>query len=125
MRWLILANKLSSNSGAATTASTTFTYDTYTEVMDDWDPASAYATEIIAMQNMYETLTRYNSITGKVDPLLATSWSSSDGGKLWTFHLRHGVSFHDGRPLTAAAVKECIERTSEAWPRCRATCSGP
>lgn len=99
-------NSASSTSG---TSNGTFTYDTYTEVMNDWDPASAYATELIAMQNMYETLTRYNDVTGKVEPLLATNWASSDGGKVWTFHLRQGVTFHTGRPLTAAAVKECID----------------
>lgn len=101
-------NSASSVSG---TSNATFTYDTYTEVMNDWDPASAYATELIAMHNMYDTLTRYNDVTGKAEPLLATSWTSSDGGKLWTYTLRQGVTFHTGRPLTAAAVKECLDRT--------------
>ena len=45
-------------------------------VMDDgWDPATEYSNDIIAMSNMYETLTRYDSTTHKVEPLLATSWS--------------------------------------------------
>ena len=71
-----------------------FTYDTTAPVMvDGWDPATEYSDGIIAMSNMYETLTRYNSATNTVEPLLATSWSNSaDGGKTWTFHLRHGVT---------------------------------
>src|SRR2546423_9136679 len=89
-----------------------FTYDTSTPVMvDGWDPATEYSDGIIAMSEMYETLTRYNSATHTVGPLLATSWSSADGGKTWTFHLRHGVTFHTGRPMTAQAAKASILRT--------------
>src|SRR5215470_12394037 len=89
---------------------TVFTYDTYTQVMvDGWDPATEYSNGIIAMSNMYETLTRYNPVTQKVDPLLATSWSHSSDGLTWTFQLRHGVRFHTGRLMTAAAAKAAIE----------------
>jgi peptide/nickel transport system substrate-binding protein len=96
---------------SAASGHSTFTYDTYTQVMTSWDPSTDYSNEIIAMQEMYETLTRYDSQTKQVTPLLATSWSSSDGGKTWTFHLRHGVTFHTGRPLTAAAAAASINRT--------------
>jgi peptide/nickel transport system substrate-binding protein len=90
----------------------TFTYDTYTQVMvDGWDPATEYSNGIIAMSEMYETLTRYNSVTKTVQPLLATSWKSSDGAKTWTFQLRHGVHFHTGRLMTAQAAKAAILRT--------------
>jgi peptide/nickel transport system substrate-binding protein len=101
----------SGGSPAAGGAGTTFVYDTYTNVMSDWDPASAYATEINALNNMYETLTRYDSTTSKVVPDLATKWSSSADGKTWTFTLRQGVHFHTGRIMNAAAVKASIERT--------------
>jgi len=95
-------------------ASQTFTYDTYTPVMiDGWDPATEYSNGIIAMSNMYETLTRYNTVTHKVGPLLATSWSSTHGGLTWTFQLRHGVHFHTGRLLTAPAAKAAILRTAK------------
>lgn len=99
------------SSGGAATAPKTFTYDTYTQVMTSWDPSTEYSNEIIAMQDMYETLTRYDATTNQVNPLLATSWSSSNGGKTWTFNLRHDVTFHDGRPVTAEAAKAAIERT--------------
>jgi peptide/nickel transport system substrate-binding protein len=89
-----------------------FTYDTYTQVMTDgWDPATEYSNGIIAMSNMYETLTRYNPTTHKVGPLLATSWSSTNGGRTWTFRLRHGVYFHTGRLMTAQTAKAAILRT--------------
>ena len=37
-------------------------------------------------------------------PVLATKWERSPDGKTLTFHLRKGVSWHDGRPFTAADV---------------------
>jgi peptide/nickel transport system substrate-binding protein len=37
-------------------------------------------------------------------PELATSWETSADGKVWTFHLRKGVKWQDGKPFTAADV---------------------
>jgi peptide/nickel transport system substrate-binding protein len=41
---------------------------------------------------------------GKIVPWLATSWSTSPDHLVWTFHLKPGVKFTNGEPLTAAAV---------------------
>lgn len=100
-----------SSSAAPGAGNSTFTYDTYTQVMVGWDPATAYSNEIIAMHNMYETLTTYDSRTQTVKPLLATSWSHNGAGTTWTFHLRSGVKFHTGRPMNSAAVKASVMRT--------------
>jgi peptide/nickel transport system substrate-binding protein len=89
----------------------TFVYAPHLEVVTDWDPATSYSNEIIAMQNIYETLTRYNPQSGKPEPRLATSWTASDDGRTWTFTLREGVKFHTGKPVDAAAAKAAIERT--------------
>src|ERR1700760_3617856 len=109
---------LTACAGSTTPASTqkpvnkVFTYDTTAPVMvDGWDPATEYSDGIIAMSEMYETLTRYDSATKTIKPLLATSWSASADGKTWTFHLRHGVYFHTGRLMTAQAAKAAIQRT--------------
>ena len=45
-----------------------------------------------------------------LQPMLATSWRFSNHGKALTFDLRHGVKFHDGTPVDAAAVKANIIR---------------
>jgi len=92
-------------------ANATLTYDVNSQVMIGWDPATGYSNEIIAMNNMYEQLTRYNSQTQQVEPLLATSWTSSPNGLTWTFTLRQGVTFHTGRAMTSEDVKASIDRT--------------
>lgn len=88
----------------------TFTYDDSTQIMVGWDPATDYSEELVAFGNMYEGLTHYDYATRTVEPLLATSWSKNANATTWTFHLRHKVLFHTGRPMTAQAVKACIER---------------
>jgi len=46
----------------------------------------------------------------KVKPVLATDWTSLEGGKIWEFKLRKGVKFHDGTPFNAEAVKYSFGR---------------
>src|SRR5258707_3625019 len=41
----------------------------------------------------------------KPKPSLAESWEVSPDGLAYTFHLRHGVAWHDGKPFTSADVK--------------------
>ncbi|GAA1716110.1 ABC transporter substrate-binding protein [Nonomuraea bangladeshensis] len=81
------------------------------DVITEWDPGKSYSNELIAFQNIYETLTFWNPVTKKSTPRLATSWRASADGRTWTFNLRAGVTFHTGRPLDADAVKASIERT--------------
>lgn len=100
----------SSASGAAA-GNDTFTISFNLDIITEWDPAKSYSNEIIAMENMYESLTYYDAATKKVEPRLATAWTSSDKGLTWTFTLRPGVKFHTGRALDASAAKAAIERT--------------
>lgn len=53
--------------------------------------------------NIFDTLT-YLSPTYEVQPMLAESWEFRPPNT-WRFHLRRNVTFHDGQPLTAQAVK--------------------
>jgi peptide/nickel transport system substrate-binding protein len=92
-------------------AESVFVYAQNLDVISDWDPASSYSNELIAFQNVYETLTLWNPLTKQSVPRLATSWRSGPDGRTWTFTLRKGATFHTGRPVDAAAVKASIERT--------------
>jgi peptide/nickel transport system substrate-binding protein len=46
---------------------------------------------------------------GKYQPGLALSWDASADGKTITFKLRQGVTFHDGTPFNAQAVKANVD----------------
>jgi glutathione transport system substrate-binding protein len=46
----------------------------------------------------------------KLQPQLAESFDASEDAKEFTFHLRKGVTFHDGTPFNAAAVKFSFDR---------------
>ena len=51
----------------------------------------------------YDFLTWYDADYRPV-PDVATSWETSDDGRTWTFHIREGMKWHDGEPLTAHDV---------------------
>jgi peptide/nickel transport system substrate-binding protein len=53
---------------------------------------------------MYQGL-MYEDPSGTAKPLLAESYSMSPDGLKYTFKLRQGVTFHNGKPMTAADVK--------------------
>jgi ABC-type transport system substrate-binding protein len=59
--------------------------------------------------NIHEPLTWYSKSVELI-PRLALSWEPSDGARRWTFKLRPGVTFHDGTPFDATAVKMHFDR---------------
>jgi peptide/nickel transport system substrate-binding protein len=54
-------------------------------------------------------------------PQLATAWTISEDGLRYTFSLRQGVKWHDGRDFTAADVAFSIRLLQQAHPRGRST----
>lgn len=61
------------------------------------------------LQQIYEGLVQL-SPDNKLVPCLADSWKISPDGKTYTFHLRSGVKFQNGQPLTAADVAYSLAR---------------
>jgi len=49
----------------------------------------------------------------KIVPDLAEKWDTSSDGNTWTFHVRSGVTFHDGTPFDAKAVEAHIKRIQD------------
>jgi len=49
----------------------------------------------------YDFLVGYDAKDGSPRPEIAESWETSPDGKVWTFHIRRGVKWQDGEPLTA------------------------
>ncbi|WP_138422769.1 ABC transporter substrate-binding protein [Maritimibacter alexandrii] len=75
------------------------------------DPAAVTAqNDFRIVVNIYEGLVQYKSGTLEVEPSLAESWEVSEDGTEYTFMLREGVSFHDGTPFNAEAVKFNFDR---------------
>ena len=52
-------------------------------------------------RHMYDFLTNYDPKDGKVIPALAESWSASDDKLTWTYKIRSGATWSDGKPVTA------------------------
>ena len=53
---------------------------------------------------LFEGLTRFNAVTAQAEPALAKHWDISDNGTVYTFHLRNGLQWSTGEPITARDV---------------------
>src|SRR5687768_419106 len=82
---------------------------------DNYDPRSldpALSTDVPtgrAVAYVFDGLTRFTP-DAQVEPALAERWDVSPDGSRFTFHLRRGVKFHDGTPLTAPIVVASWQR---------------
>lgn len=75
------------------------------------DPANVTAVnDFRIVVNLYDGLVRYADGSLEVEPALAHDWEISEDGTVYTFHLRDDVSFHDGTPFNAEAVKFNFDR---------------
>ena len=59
-------------------------------------------------------LTFDNNQKLQLQPMLATSWKSSEAGRTWTFQLRQGVKFHNGQEMTADDVVYTMQQLSDS-----------
>jgi peptide/nickel transport system substrate-binding protein len=79
---------------------------------DQLDPnkTSAYFSFEV-LENVYDTLVEPDANL-QMRPALAESWDVTPDQLTWTFHLRRGVTFHDGSPFTADDVVYTIAASS-------------
>ncbi|MFC6673632.1 ABC transporter substrate-binding protein [Marinobacterium aestuariivivens] len=67
---------------------------------------------IAFLHHVYEPLVRYNDRL-ELEPALATAWETVEP-TVWRFHLRDGVTFHNGNPFDADDVVASIKRVLDA-----------
>lgn len=84
---------------------------TYKDDVSTLDPAIGYDWQNWSMiKSLFDGLMDYVPGTTELRPDLAEAYEISGDGKIFTFKLRQGVKFHNGRELTAEDVKYSIER---------------
>jgi peptide/nickel transport system substrate-binding protein len=71
---------------------------------------------IYSVRQLVDSLTDQDPDTGEIVPWLAESWEVSDDATSFTFHLRPGVTFSDGTPLTAQVVKDDFDAIPDLGP---------
>ncbi|MFB0557258.1 MAG: ABC transporter substrate-binding protein, partial [Dehalococcoidia bacterium] len=77
------------------------------------DPAiSSEMTSHTYVMQIFSGLVRLDAEL-EVVPDIAERWQKSQDGKIYTFYLRHGVKFHDGREVKAADFKYSWERACD------------
>ena len=64
----------------------------------------------IASNMICESLLQIDNYTLRLEPCLAESWELSPDQLTYTFHLRHGVRWHDGQSVTADDVKFSFDK---------------
>ena len=85
-------------------------HSTYPDVVDP--QKSSYTNEIDILALAYEGLTRLDD-NQQLVPAAAESWEFNEDGTVLTFHLREGLTYSDGSPLTAENFRYAVERTCD------------
>ncbi|MEL7462446.1 MAG: ABC transporter substrate-binding protein [Pseudomonadota bacterium] len=104
----VVALSAASAQGASHAAAITIGMQLEPPVLDPTAGAAAAIDEIV-YANVFEGLVRFAE-DGSVKPGLAESWEISDGGLVYTFSLREGVTFHDGTTFDAEDVVFALNR---------------
>ena len=81
-----------------------------TNFADSLEPTENAFGWVVMRYGMGETLTKFDEKMN-IQPWLAEKWTISDDKLTWTFKIRDGVKFSNGKELTAEAVKSSIERS--------------
>ncbi|MCZ8512089.1 ABC transporter substrate-binding protein [Paenibacillus filicis] len=83
----------------------------YSKPVHCLDPAMlTFVVESHIAQQIFDTLVKYNLKTEEIEGGLAHYWTTCENGTRWTFYLRKGVYFHNGREMTSHDVRFTLER---------------
>src|SRR5262249_48496658 len=75
------------------------------------DPARVTESESSEVtEQIFDHLVRYRHDSAEIEGALAESGKQSADGRVWTFHLRRNVRFHDGTPFDADSVVFSFDR---------------
>ena len=86
---------------------------TYKDDVATLDPAIGYDWQNWSMiKSLFDGLMDYEPGTTELTPGLAESYEISDDGTVFTFTLRDGINFHNGRAMTAEDVKYSLDRVT-------------
>ncbi len=92
---------------------------TFKDDLATLDPAVGYDwNNWSIIKSIFSGLMDYKPGTTELTPDLAESYTISDDGMTYTFKLRSGLKFHNGRALTSADVKYSIERAINPKTQC-------
>ncbi|TYP72494.1 ABC transporter substrate-binding protein [Paenibacillus methanolicus] len=73
-------------------------------------------TEAHWVEQIFNTIVGFRVSDRSVQPKLAHYWEEEDGGRCWTFFLRKGVRFHNGKLMAARDAVYAIERVFRLNP---------
>jgi len=82
------------------------------------DPSDTTQADSFARRNLlaliFDTLVTVDD-RSRVHPGLAVDWQAAPGNQRWQFHLRQGVKFHDGSPLTTEIAASSLRTANPSW----------
>ncbi|HLQ83102.1 MAG TPA: ABC transporter substrate-binding protein [Pseudogracilibacillus sp.] len=107
---IIIMGGCSSNSDEDSEKELTVATTTTADSLDPHNTTDTASKNIFAVST--ETLVKLDE-DGEVVPSLAKDWEEKDDGKTWVFKLEEDVTFHDGEPFNAEAVKTNFERVTD------------
>ena len=75
------------------------------------DPVNAQESQgMQVVNNVFDSLVDFDSVTSEIKPAAAETWEANADATVWTFKLRKGAKFHNGREVKAGDFKYAWER---------------